>query len=1404
MKKLFKKIMVVIMAIIISLTAVPLSSCVGWNIMSCAADTDEVEYTYGIYTYTVENNSATITDCDSSATGEIIIPSVINGYAVTHISYGAFSNCNEITKITVPDTVKTISHSAFYNCTKLKDIVLPDSLTYIEHNAFNYTEFYNTADNWESGVLYCGKYLITANSEAPNVCYIKDGTELIAASAFSNWEGNCGHIEEIIIPDSVKRICSDAFGYTNLKSITIGKNVEYIGTCAFWCCDGLESVYYNGNAADWCNIEFDHYVVQGYISELSSGNPLCYANNLYINNALVTDLIIPEGVTEIKELAFHGCTSIKTVSLPSTLTDIKTGAFSNCSGIESFTVHSNNPVYSSDASGVLYNKDKTVLLQYPPTASATKYDIPNTVKTIGDSSFEACQNLTSITIPDSVKAIEDSAFSFCTKLDNVTIPDSVNNIGVSVFYKCENLSSIKLPDNLTNISDGLFSYCAALKSIDLPQTVTSIGESAFYCCSGLESIDIPDEVTEIGDSAFRGCTALKSVGFSSKLKIIGQQAFENTAIQSVALPEGLSELGYSAFAGCSALESISIPGSLKSLESGTFRGCSALKSVVFSENSQLESIGYGVFRTCINLNEINIPDSVKFIDEYAFNGCLNLKSISGGNNIEEIIATAFEDTSYYLSEDNWDNGVLYVGSALLAAKSSVVSGEYSIKPGTKAIADSAFNNCYKLTSVSVPDSVINFGERTFEFCGNLQTINLPQNLTKINNGTFYCCTNLKNISIPESVEYIGSESFSHSGIESVNIPANVAEIAGDAFDNCTQLEGFNVSIDNTNYSSENGVLYNNGKTELLIYPRAKQDAEFNVPDSVVTIKSNAFYNCLSLESVICGEGLTDIEGYAFTSCCNLKTVIFSESLQKIGHGAFYDCSLENIYIPAGVIEIGSRAFSYNKIKEITVAGNNTNYLSENGILYNKDKTTLMQFPVSNENIVDFSIPYGVINVDFGAFSGSEYLENLIISNSVTTVRDINNCLKLSTITIGKNLKILGDFRYSGIYGSVLYGCNNLTCIKVDKENLYYSSDAFGVLFNKDKSNLLKYPGASTNTYYAVPDGTIYVESHSFDFAVNLTELSLPTSIRGFYAFGYSIDWHPSQIDIYYDGSQAQWAKVYRWSTTGINVHFAVDGTTTEEEPVKAETVVNENADVSVEYNTNFNSGNVSLDVKQTFDGSAFDIINSETEITQNIIYDIKMMVDGIETQPKGTVTVKIPLPSGYDPNRTYVYYINTQTGMVENMKADYVNGYLVFQTNHFSYYAVVETENTYTEQFYCEFVLKQPSTTTINYGETLILYADLGETQLPESYSILWTVEGSGVTIQPSEDGLTCNVTSVQSGNVTVKATVVDENGEAICDTDGNEITAAQQLKSNVNFWQKIVSFFKNLFGISRIILQYK
>ena len=114
--------------------------------------------------------------------------------------------------------------------------------------------------------------------------------------------------------------------------------------------------------------------------------------------------------------------------------------------------------------------------------------------------------------------------------------------------------------------------------------------------------------------------------------------------------------------------------------------------------------------------------------------------------------------------------------------------------------------------------------------------------------------------------------------------------------------------------------------------------------------------------------------------------------------------------------------------------------------------------------------------------------------------------------------------------------------------------------------------------------------------------------------------------------------------------------------------------------------------------------------------------------------------------------------------------------------------------------IKTPSKTTVNYGETLIMHADFGDVEIPENWKVQWTVEGAGFNMAPAADGLTYNMTSVANGNATVKATLVDENGEAVVNAEGNEMSDTQELKSNASFWQKIVSFFKNLFRINRII----
>ena len=194
--------------------------------------------------------------------------------------------------------------------------------------------------------------------------------------------------------------------------------------------------------------------------------------------------------------------------------------------------------------------------------------------------------------------------------------------------------------------------------------------------------------------------------------------------------------------------------------------------------------------------------------------------------------------------------------------------------------------------------------------------------------------------------------------------------------------------------------------------------------------------------------------------------------------------------------------------------------------------------------------------------------------------------------------------------------------------------------------------------------------------------------------------------------------------------------------------------------------------------------------SQYTVRNIYLEKDGAIAQPGQIVRVYMPVPNGYDINKCSVYWVQ-DNGELANMGAWIEDSYLVFETTHFSYYAIVENAK-------INLLIKTPSTTTVNYGETLVL--QLEEFELPEGYAVEWIVDGSGFSKAVSEDGTECRLTSTANGTATVTAKIVDENGEAVLDGDGNEISDSITLTSKAGFFQKLISFFKNLFGINRDI----
>lgn len=955
----------------------------------------------GLILVTLDSDNITSHNSMKSLFGDQVREYVIGNY-VKSIGENAFSGCRYLTTINIPNSVTYIGDFAFQDCNNLTSVTL-DNDSIVSASRTNDTSiksvFGNQVNEYVIGnsVRSIGKNAFSGCSGLISVT-ISNSVTSIDDWAFLN----CGSMTSVTIPNSVISIGAYVFrSCSNLSSVTIGSSVKSIGDAAFLYCDNLQKVVLPDIAA-WCGISF--------LSKFS--NPLVYANHIFSDEETeITELVIPDGVTNIGSMAFGGCSSIVSVSIPNSVTNINIYAFYGCSGLASVTLD-NNAIVSAERT-----YDTSIKSIFGD--QVTEYIIGNFVTSIGKNAFYKCNGLTSVTIGNSVTSIGDHAFQNCSVLTSITIGSGVTSIGENAFRYCESLQKVIVSDIaawccITFIDNPLF-YAHHIYSDEeteitdlvIPDGVTSISNKAFIGCSSLTSVTIGSGVTSIDDSAFESCSGLQKVIIPDITTWCGIKfgnydanplyyahhiiSDENTETTELVIPESVTSIGYIAFLGCSDLISVTIPNSVTSIGSESFKDCDSLIKVVVDIEKPIP-ITRETFSNC------------KYATLYVPVGCemfyQEAEYWQDFKEIVEIITTSYisiDGIIYKLNKETKTALVCRIDSKdtdSITIPSSIIIKEetYSVTE----IGECAFSGCRYLRFVAIPQSIVSIGNSAFFGCTGLTNIILGNNITSIGDRAFESCTGMTSVTIPNSVTNIGNSAFRGcTGLTDIIIGNNVTSIGGRAFEGCIGMTSITIPNRITNISdfTFRGCT---GMTSIII------------PNSVINIGNSAFESCTGLTDINIGNSVTRIGKQAFEGCCRMTSITIPKSLTSIGKWAFRKC---------------------DELIKIVVEQENPNYDSRNNcnaII----KTRTNELIVGCRSTI---IPQNVTSIGVSAFEDCTGLTSITIPGSVTNIGvwAFSGCNGLESVTIPSSVE--------DIWNDAFYNCTSLTSVTLKSEAIVSAS-----------------------------------------------------------------------------------------------------------------------------------------------------------------------------------------------------------------------------------------------------------------------------------------------------------------------------------------------------------------------------
>ena len=352
-----------------------------------------------------------------------------------------------------------------------------------------------------------------------------------------------------------------------MTKVVIENGVTKIGNFAFYRAKELVSVKFPASGLTQIGENAFGYCQKLELSALPEGL-IRIGRSAFTDCDKLSLVTFPESLEEIGEQGFFQCQNLLSVTIPAGVKKIGAAAFSGCRNLEAVTVDGRNTEYVSE-NGVLFDKNKTVLMLHPAKRPWTKYDIPSSVKKIDKGAFNGCHNLTTVTIPNGLTSIEERAFTYCSYLSSLAIPASVTNIAEGAIFGCWYFEgcTVALENNhYKSVNGVLFNH---------DQTTLLV----YPKNHGVTEYVIPAGVKRIGELAFFSNDDLTSVKFPAGLKEIGEWAFQNTKLTSVSLPAGFTKISGQAFRNCPNLTSVRLPAEVTEIGLSAFIGCKNLKKL---------------------------------------------------------------------------------------------------------------------------------------------------------------------------------------------------------------------------------------------------------------------------------------------------------------------------------------------------------------------------------------------------------------------------------------------------------------------------------------------------------------------------------------------------------------------------------------------------------------------------------------------------------------------------------------------------------------------------------------------------------------------------------------------------------------------------------------------------------